>query len=183
MQTQTQMEIQASSHVQRKRKEREIRKRSRSFSKMADNDWAFAVSHVWEANANTNWKMFYHTIYCVIQGFPALRKALTTHVKKKKCDIFSRAFDIANQLLTRYMPFAPLGQVDERTTKSPPFSIQGRLSDYFRIMAARKLKYPHTLQKQWRACGVSTSSSKLTRENNRALREYSPKFAFLAFPV
>ena len=83
MQTQTQMEIQASSHVQRKRKEREIRKRSRSFSKMADNDWAFAVSHVWEANANTNWKMFYHTIYFVIQGFPALRKALTTHVKKK----------------------------------------------------------------------------------------------------
>ena len=42
MQTQTQMEMQASSHVQRKRKEREIRKRKKYFSKMANNDWAFA---------------------------------------------------------------------------------------------------------------------------------------------
>ena len=80
--------------------------------------------------------MFYHTNYCVIQGFPALRKA-------SKCDIFSRVFDIANQLLIRYTPFAPLGQVDERTTKPPPFSIQGRLSEHFRIVAARKLKYPY----------------------------------------
>ena len=54
MQTQTQMEMQTSSHVQRKRKEREISKRKKYFSKMADNDWAFADSHLWEANANTN---------------------------------------------------------------------------------------------------------------------------------
>ena len=63
MQTQTQMEMQTSSHVQRKRKEREIRKRKKYFSKMADNDWAFADSHVWEANANTGsrrWKCFYY---------------------------------------------------------------------------------------------------------------------------
>ena len=46
-----------------------------------------------------------------IKGFPALRKAVTIHVKKY--DIFSRVFDIANQLLTRHTPFAPLGQVDE----------------------------------------------------------------------
>ena len=46
-----------------------------------------------------------------IKGFPALRKAVTTHVKKY--DIFSRVFDIANQLLTHHTPFAPLGQVDE----------------------------------------------------------------------
>ena len=52
-------------------------------------------------------------------------------------------FDIANQLLTRYTPFAPLGQVDERTAKPSPFSIQGRLSEYFPIMAAGKLKYPY----------------------------------------
>ena len=30
----------------------------------------------------------------------------------KKYDIFSRVFDIANQLLTRHSPFAPLGQVN-----------------------------------------------------------------------
>ena len=53
----------------------------------------------------------YHINYGVLQGFPALRKTVTAHVKKY--DIFSRVFDIANQLLTRYSPFAPLGQVDE----------------------------------------------------------------------
>ena len=41
-------------------------------------------------------------------------------------------YETANQLLTRHPPFAPLGQVqvDERTVKPSPFSIQGRLSDY-----------------------------------------------------
>ena len=47
----------------------------------------------------------------LLQGFPAPRKAVTTHVKKYR--IFSRVFDIANQLLTRHSPFAPLGQVGE----------------------------------------------------------------------
>ena len=54
---------------------------------------------------------FYLINYGVIQGFLALRKALTTHVKKYR--IFPRVFDIANQLLTRHSPFAPLGRVDE----------------------------------------------------------------------
>ena len=53
----------------------------------------------------------YHLNYGVIQGFPAVRKAVTTHVKK--FEIFTLLFDIANQVLTRYSPFAPLGQVDE----------------------------------------------------------------------
>ena len=48
--------------------------------------------------------------YGVIKGFPVMRKAVTTHAKKNR--IFSRVFDIANQLLTRHSPFAPLGQVD-----------------------------------------------------------------------
>ena len=52
-----------------------------------------------------------YTNYSVIQGFSALRKAVTTHVKKY--NIFSRVFDIADQLLTRRSHFAPLGQVDE----------------------------------------------------------------------
>ena len=49
--------------------------------------------------------------YDVIQGFLALRKAVTPH--EKKYDIFSRVFNIANQLLTRHSPSAPLGQVDD----------------------------------------------------------------------
>ena len=87
---------------------------------------------------------YYHINYGVIQGFPALRKAVTTHVKKY--DIFSRVFDIANQLLTRHLPFAPLGQVDEWTAKPSPFLIQRRLSESFRIMVAKTPKNPYRLQ-------------------------------------
>ena len=39
--------------------------------------------------------------------------------------IFLRVFDIANQLLTRHSPIAPLGQVDEWTAKCSTFSIHG----------------------------------------------------------
>ena len=53
----------------------------------------------------------YHINYGVIQGFPAMRKAIITHVKKY--DIFSRVFYIANQLLIRHSLFAPLDQVVE----------------------------------------------------------------------
>ena len=57
-------------------------------------------------------KIFCHINYGVIQGFPSLRtEAITTHVKRY--DIFLRVFDIANQLLTRHSPFAPIAQVDE----------------------------------------------------------------------
>ena len=55
--------------------------------------------------------VYYHINYGVIQGFPALRKAVTTHVKKY--DLFSRVFDIVNQLLIRHLSFGALGQVDE----------------------------------------------------------------------
>ena len=56
-------------------------------------------------------KIIYHVNYGVRQGFPVLRKAVIIDVKKY--DVFSPVFDIANQLLTRHSPFAPLGQVDE----------------------------------------------------------------------
>lgn len=53
----------------------------------------------------------YHINCGVIQRFPALRKVVTTHVKKYR--IFSTRVVIANQLLTRNSPLAPLGQFDE----------------------------------------------------------------------
>ena len=59
---------------------------------------------------------------------------------REKIPYFFHVFDIANQLLTRHSPFAPLGQVDEWTVKPSRFSIQGRLSKFFRIMAAKTLK-------------------------------------------
>ena len=66
----------------------------------------------------------YHINHGVIEGFLALRKAVTTHVKKYR--IFLLLFDIANQLLTRHSYFAPLGQVDERTAKPSPSCRQWR---------------------------------------------------------
>ena len=53
---------------------------------------------------------FYHINCGVIQGFPALRRAETTYVKKYR--IF-HGVEIANQLLTRHSPLASLGQVDK----------------------------------------------------------------------
>ena len=74
------------------------------------------------------------------EDFQPWEKPLTTHLEKYR--IFSRVFDIVNQLLTRHSPFAPLGQVDEWTAKPSPFSIQGFLSGCVRIMAAYR---------QWRS--------------------------------
>ena len=55
-------------------------------------------------------KVFYHINCGIIQVFPALKKAVTTHVIK--ISYFFTCVDIANQLLTRHLPLAPLGQVD-----------------------------------------------------------------------
>ena len=64
----------------------------------------------------------YHINCDVLQGFPALRKAVATDVRKYR--IFSSCVDIANQLLTRHSPLAPLGRVDECTAKFSRFIIQ-----------------------------------------------------------
>ena len=77
-------------------------------------------------------------------GIFGLRKAVTTHVKKDR--IFSTCVDIANQLLTRHSPLAPLGQVDEWTAKPSRFSIQGRLSELSQIVAVKTLKNPYRWQ-------------------------------------
>ena len=46
----------------------------------------------------------YHINYGVIQGFPAMRKAVIRHVEKY--DIFSRVFYIANQLQVKRVSLA-----------------------------------------------------------------------------
>ena len=53
-------------------------------------------------------KTVYHINYGVMQKFPTLRKAVTTHMKKYHT--VSPVFDITNQLLTRYLLFTSLGQ-------------------------------------------------------------------------
>ena len=89
-------------------------------------------------------QLYIKYLLCVLQGFPALRKAAKTLMEKY--DIFSRLFDIANQPLTRHSPFAQLRQVDEWTAKPSPFSIHGRLSQFCRIMATKTLKNHHRLK-------------------------------------
>ena len=74
---------------------------------------------------------FYYTNYGVIQGFPALRKAVTTYVKKY--DILFTCVWYRQSDTDMSHAFPPLGQVDEWTAKPSPFSIHGRLSEYFRI--------------------------------------------------
>ena len=65
--------------------------------------WSFiAVTKVTSNTRTSKEHLFaeeriYHINYGVLQGFPALRKAVTTNVKKY--NIFWRVFDIANQLL------------------------------------------------------------------------------------
>ena len=62
-----------------------------------------------------SWKimviLIYHINCSVMQGFLALKKAVTTQVKKY--DNISPVFDIANQFLICHSSFAPLFHVDE----------------------------------------------------------------------
>ena len=88
--------------------------------------------------------LFYHINYGVKKGFPALRKALTLHMKKY-C-IFSLVLDIINQLLKSHLPFVPLLQVDECTVKPSLSTSQGCLLEFFRIMVVKTLKNPYHLQ-------------------------------------
>ena len=58
-------------------------------------------------------------------------KSRKNTLEKVSFFFFSESVYIANQLLTRHSPFAPLGQVDEWTAKPSPFSIQGRFVEIF----------------------------------------------------
>ena len=87
--------------------------------------------------------MFYHINCGVIQGFPALRIAVTTHVKRYR--IFSRV-DIANQLLTRHSSLAPLDQVDEWTANPSRFLMQVVCLENPRIVAAKTLRNTYCWQ-------------------------------------
>ena len=95
----------------------------RKTTKFNFNDWCCDLFCIWNYGIMQLIKKLYHINHGVIQEFPALREAVTTHAEK--CEIFLRVFDITNQLLTRHSPFVPLGQVDEWTAKLSPFSIHG----------------------------------------------------------
>ena len=74
---------------------------------------SYRVKHSKRNSISTAHVLFsiYYINRGVIQGFPALRKAATTHVEKYRFFFFT-CVDVAHQLLTRHSPLAPLGQVD-----------------------------------------------------------------------
>ena len=88
---------------------------------------------------------FNHINCSVVQGFPALRKAIITQVKKY--DNFPYVFVITNLLLTCDLPFAPLCHLSEWMAKPLPFSIQGPLWKVSGIMVAKSLENVCHLQK------------------------------------
>ena len=95
----------------------------------------------------TSFKKYLCRMNCgVIQGFPALRKAVTTHVKKYR--IFSTCVDIANQLLTRHSPLAPLGQIDKWTAKPLRFSIQIVCKSFLELWRLNTKKI-HIAERLW----------------------------------
>ena len=67
----------------------------------------------------------------------------------KGYDNFSRVFNIANQLLTRHTPFAPLLHVDERMEKPSPFSIKVVCRNFLGLWVLKHSKIYITAGRQW----------------------------------
>ena len=66
-------------------------------------------------------KLLWHKLRCYTGIFDPEKSRNNT---REKISYFFTCVDIANHLLTRYSPLAPLGQVDEWMIKSSRFSIQ-----------------------------------------------------------
>ena len=102
----------------------------------------------------------------------ALRKVATTLVKI--CRIFFHVClisPISCWYVTRLSRHSV--RVHEWTAKLSPFSIQGRLSGFVRIMAAKTLKNPYRLQ-------TVTSISKIRKEKLKVTNSVALVMAFLA---
>ena len=78
---------------------------------------------------------FYHINYGVIQGFSASSEKSRNYTLEKMRYFFTCVW--YRQSAADTSP-TTLSQVNERTAKPSPFSIQGRLSEFFQIMAAKK---------------------------------------------
>ena len=87
-----------------------------------------------------------HDIYYgVVEGFPALRKALTAHEKQN--DIFFSRVWYRQSAADTSLAFRATQSGCWMNGKTFTISIQNRLSEFSRIMAAKKTqKYPYSLQ-------------------------------------
>ena len=94
----------------------------------------------------------------------------------KKYDIFSGVFDIVNQLLTRHLPFAPLGQVDELTAKPSLLSIRGCLLEFSLIKASKTLK-------KFVSLTDSAVHTFLERKENQTKKRKTESFVYSALVI
>ena len=89
-------------------------------------------------------------------------------------------FDIVNQLLTHHSPFASLGQVDERTAKPSPSSIQGGLSEFLQIMASKTLQKSAPLTDSDIQTFLEREDNKRWKDKPKVMYSVALVMAFLA---
>ena len=78
-----------------------------------------------------------HKLWCYTRIFSPEKSRNNTY---EKISYFFTCVDIANQLLIRHLPLAPLDQVDKWMAKPSQFSIQVVCLENLQIMAAETLK-------------------------------------------
>ena len=98
------------------------------------------------ASTNLLYMILYHINCGVIQGFLALRKAATTHVKKYRI-FYVRWYSQSGT--ERHLPLAPLGQVDEWMAKSSRLSIQVVYRSFRELGRLKHLKKIRIADRQW----------------------------------
>ena len=107
-----------------------------------------------------------------MQGFPSLRKTVKT--RQKKCGIFSRVFENANQLLTRHFRATLMNELQNL------YPIQGRLSEVFQIMVAKTPKNSISLRDSDVQTFLKGKKTKIRKEKPKVTYSVTLVMTFLA---
>ena len=108
-----------------------------------------------------------------MQGFPSLRKTLKTRLRK--CGIFSRVFENANQLLTRHFRATLMNELRNLYP-----IIQGRLSEVFQNMVAKTPKNSISLRDSDVQTFLKGKKTKIRKEKPKVTYSVALVMAFLA---
>ena len=108
-----------------------------------------------------------------MQGFPSLRKTLKTRLRK--CGIFSRVFENANQLLTRHFRATLMNELRNLYP-----IIQGRLSEVFQNMVAKTPKNSISLRDSDVQTFLKGKKTKIRKEKPKVTYSVTLVMTFLA---
>ena len=108
-----------------------------------------------------------------MQGFPSLRKTVKTRLRK--CGIFSRVFENANQLPTRHFRAMLMNEL-----RNLYLIIQGRLSEVFQIMVAKTPKNSISLRDSDVQTFLKGKKTKIRKEKPKVTYSVTLVMAFLA---